>query len=80
MINDLIRSINSSSLNEAEYFVEELAKSRADVQFSLLNINDDQEQQTTKSKSNGDITEFPKSVLQLVRNKTFLFISFEYVD
>ena len=80
MINDLIRCINSSSLNEAEYFAEELAKSRADVQFSLLNINDDQEQETTKSKSDGDIPEFPKSVLQLVRNKIFLFISFEYVD
>ena len=67
MINDLIKSINSSSLNEAENIVKKLSKYQVDTQFNLLNINDDH-------------TESSKSVLQLVYNhNNFVFNSFKYL-
>jgi hypothetical protein len=71
MINNLIISINSGSSSEAESIANKLAKARADVQFNLLNKNDDQEKKTTKSRSNSSVTESSNSVLQLVLNNYF---------
>jgi len=64
MIDDLIKSIHSGASDEAEHIAQELAKSRADVQFILINKNDNQEKNITKSKPNNDAVASSDSILQ----------------
>ncbi|CAF3589360.1 unnamed protein product [Rotaria sordida] len=65
MIDDLLRSITTGSLNNAECITRQLAKSQVDVQFNLLNKNDNQDMKITQSKSNDTIVESSDSIIQL---------------
>ncbi|CAF1168428.1 unnamed protein product [Rotaria sordida] len=65
MIDDLLRSITTGSLNNAECITRQLAKSQVKVQFNLLNKNDNQDMKITQSKSNDTIVESSDSIIQL---------------
>jgi hypothetical protein len=73
MIDHLVKSINSNASEEAEHTAQKLAKLRADVQFSLISRNDNQEENVAKSKSNSDDIGSSDSVLRLVDNIYFYF-------
>jgi hypothetical protein len=71
MIDQLIKSIHSSASNEVEHITQELAKSRINVQFNLINKNENEVNNMAKSKSNSDVVESPDSVFRLVHNIYF---------
>lgn len=75
MIDYLIRSINEGASSNAGNMARDLAKFRANVQFTLLSKNDHQETNINKSRPDGDSVESPDSVLQLVLYNYLLFLS-----
>jgi hypothetical protein len=73
MINDLVKSINSGNSTEAEHITQELAKSRAYIEFNLISKNDNQEKDTSQLNLNTHVVESSDSVLQLVYNHYYSF-------
>jgi len=74
MINNLTRSIHAGSLNDTEFIANELAKTRVNIQFSLVDKNDKIEKTRAELKSadaGGGVVESKNSVLQLVLKNYF---------
>jgi len=73
MINNLTRSIHAGSLNDTEFIAYELAKTRVNIQFSLVDKNDKIENTRAELKSAdaGGSVESKNSVLQLVLKNYF---------
>jgi hypothetical protein len=76
MIDDLVKSINSGNSTEAEHITQELAKSRAYIQFNLISKKDNQEKHTSQLNLNTHVVESSDSVLQLVYNH---YCSFSFI-
>jgi hypothetical protein len=67
MINNLTRSIHAGSLKDTELIADQLAKTRVNIQFSLVDKNDKHE----KKRTDGGGVESKNSVLQLVLKNYF---------
>jgi hypothetical protein len=72
-MNNLTRSIHAGSLNDTEFIAYELAKTRVNIQFSLVDKNDKIEKTRAELKSAdaGGSVESKNSVLQLVLKNYF---------
>lgn len=75
LINELVKFIKNGSIRDAESVARNLANARVKVDFSLIDKNDNEERNITRTKPDDIIEESSDSVLQLVFKEYILLFT-----